>query len=170
MPGPDRLLDWPSLVLETEQTVADLCLLVALFSQKSEFRRALANRWMWIRTRRTRNSPSAGTRSLCSDGLERASLMTGRGSVGMLVFTRSCGAILLVAALAGFLWGDARVAEKSVYSSLYLAGIYMVNATLTYLIPLFFTLTTSRSERRRMPGRMFSPRTSDIRRSARNLR
>ena len=79
VPGPDRLLDWPSLVLETEQTVADLCLLVALFSQKSEFRRALAESLDV-----DQNAPDkelAERRdaiALLQTGLERASLMTDR--------------------------------------------------------------------------------------------
>jgi hypothetical protein len=137
---PDRLLDWPSLVLETEQTVADLCLLVALLSQKSDFRRALNEAMEGVQDGSDDEFEQRRVAvSLLQNGLERASLMTDRGSMGMLVFTRSCGAILLVAALAGFLWGDSRVA-KSVYSSMYLAATYMVSATVTYLIPLFFTL------------------------------
>ncbi len=140
--APVKAFDWPTLVVETEQTVADLCLLVALFSQRTDFRRALTE----ARDAEGSESDEEFTQrvdasELLRAGLERASLMTDRGSMGMLVFTRGCGAILLVSALAGFFLGDSREAQGvGVYGSLYLAAVYCVNATLTYLIPLFFAL------------------------------
>ncbi len=140
--APAKTFDWPSLAAETEQTVADLCLLVALLSQRTDFRRALTEARDAERgesdedfTQRTEAA------TLLRSALERASLMTDRGSIGMLVFTRCCGAILIVAALSGFFLGDTREAQGAgVFGSLYLAGVYCVNATLTYLIPLFFAL------------------------------
>lgn len=140
--APTKAFDWPTLVVETEQTVADLCLLVALFSQRADFRRALSE----ARDAEGDQSDEEFTQrveasELLRAALERASLMTDRGSMGMLVFTRGCGAILLVSALAGFFLGDSREAQGAgVYGSLYLAAVYCVNATLTYLIPLFFAL------------------------------
>ncbi len=148
--APVKAFDWPTLVVETEQTVADLCLLVALFSQRTDFRRALTE------ARDAEGSESdeeltqrATASKLLIKGLERASLMTDRGFVGMLVFTRACGAILLVSALAGFFIGDSREARGAgIYGSLYLAAVYCVNATLTYVIPLFFALNYQQERKR----------------------
>lgn len=140
--APQKSFDWPALVLETEQTVADLCLLIALFSQRTDFRRALTEA---LEAEQNASDEEMAQRqeavNLLQGGLERASLLTDRGSMGMLVFTRSCGAILVVAALAGFFWGESREAKgNGIYGSLYLAAIYAISATLTYLIPLFFAL------------------------------
>lgn len=137
-----KAADWGALVLETEQTVADLCLLIALFSQRADFRRTLTEA---LEAEQTHSDDEMQQRQeavqLLQGGLERASLLTDRGSIGMLVFTRSCGAILVVAALAGFFWGDSREAKgNGIYGSLSLAAIYAINATMTYLIPLFFAL------------------------------
>lgn len=135
-----RPVDWPTSMLETEQAVADLCLLVALFSYKVDFRRAVAQQAKNVKSSDEERQRHEAAR-LLSKALEEASLTTDRGSVWMLVFFRSAWIILVIAALAGFLWGDDRVIDgRNVFNSVGTSVAYSINAILTYIVPLFVAL------------------------------
>jgi hypothetical protein len=147
----ERSLEWAGIVRETEEICGDVCVLVALYSERDAF----ASDMKQARSARSESPASDYERErreaqeTFMAALRRVSLVTNKDSFGTTVFFRLAGSIVLTATVAGLLLGQGRFREASDAGSIVLAFKYAVTYAIMYALPLFFALGYQQESLRR---------------------
>ena len=131
---------WANVVREAEEVCGDVCVLVALYSEREAFAadmkqaraRAGAALTEYERERK-------GAEDTFIAALRRVSLVADKDSFGTTVFFRLAGSIVLAATAAGLFFGLDRN-QHSDFGSVVLAVKYAITASIMYALPLFFAL------------------------------
>ena len=134
--------DWRKLTQEIEETVEDLCLYVSLLCEQRAFVEAVetaAERSVSKEDLVAAQRQQAAAQ--LAEALEGAELLSDRGTVGMTMFFRLAGAIVLLAALGAWLWGRSRQENPGDLGTFELVLAFAISATLTYVVALAFMLS-----------------------------
>ena len=132
---------WANVVRDAEEVCGDICVLVALYSEREAFAadmKAARTRGPVPLTEYERERKAAEDTFMAA--LRRVSLMSDKDSFGTTVFFRLAGSIILTATLVGLFLGRDRFKEVSDFGSVLLAVQYAITAAITYALPLFFAL------------------------------
>jgi hypothetical protein len=132
---------WANVVREAEEVCGDICVLVALYSEREAFaadmKQARARNGAPL-TEYERERKAAEVTFM--DALRRVSLVADKDSFGTTVFFRLAGSIVLAATAAGLFFGRDRFQHAADFGSIVLALKYAITASIMYALPLFFAL------------------------------
>jgi hypothetical protein len=129
--------DWVSLVLETEETLEDLCLLILLYS---EHRAVFRNAGTLSQTEADPERKKASY--FLFTGVQRASGLSDEDNAGSMLFFRLTGAIIIVAAVTGaIVYSPGPEAVSTAWGWLVNVMTFVVSAVATYVVALFFVLS-----------------------------
>jgi hypothetical protein len=139
----ERSLEWAVVVREAEEVCGDICVLVALYSERDAF--AADMKEAKTRTRTPLGAYEVEQREAETTfiaALRRVSLVADKDSFGTTVFFRLAGSIVLTSMLAGLFLGQERLTGDAAgeVGSLMLAFKYAIVASIMYALPLFFAL------------------------------
>lgn len=137
----ERSLEWAAIVRDAEEVCGDICVLVALYSERDAFaadmKEAKARTSSPLGAYETEQRQAEAT---FIAALRRVSLVADKDSFGTTVFFRLAGSIILTSTLAGLFFGQERFAGAGDVGSLVLAFKYAIVAAIMYALPLFFAL------------------------------
>jgi hypothetical protein len=137
----ERGLEWAGIVRDAEEVCGDICVLVALYSERDAFaadmKEAKARKSEPLGAYETEQREAETT---FISALRRVSLVADRDSFGTTVFFRLAGSIVLTRTLAGRVLGRERLAGAGDVGSGVRARKYAIVASIMYALPLFFAL------------------------------
>jgi hypothetical protein len=137
----ERGLEWSALVREAEEVCGNVCVLVALYSERDAF--AADMKQVQATSVQPESEYDAERReagAILQAALRRVSIVSDKDTFGTTVFFRLAGSIILCATVAGLLIGQERRTGGDQIQDIVLAFKYAVTYAIQYALPLFFAL------------------------------